>query len=140
MSAPSWALFMKNGERVGQCFINCGWFQDDVRTLRQIIRYTETPECPIDFDIVIAYGVTYSNDLEFELLKAEELDIKSTQIAAIKRQQNWDKGNQAIFDRLTVVPRFVPKLIAEEICGVQPMTGHTSKIYTLKVDNDVVSC
>ncbi|ADQ52889.1 major head protein [Aeromonas phage PX29] len=140
MSAPSWALFMKNGDCVGHCFINCGWFQDDVRTLRQIIRYTETPECPIDFDSVIAYGVVYSDDLEFELLKAEETEIKSKQISAIKRQQYWDKGNQVIFNRLSVSPRLAPKLIADEICGVQPMSEHTSKIYTLRVDTDVVSC
>lgn len=133
MSLPSWALFMKNGECVGKCFINCGWFQDDVRTLRQIIRYTETPECPIDFDSVIAYGVTYSNDLEFELLKAEETEAKLREIEANKRQQNWDKGNQAIFNRLEVANmRQFSKLIADEICGVQPMTEHSSKIYSLQ--------
>ncbi|UYD60226.1 hypothetical protein OPFAMLBM_00213 [Aeromonas phage avDM12-TAAL] len=141
MSLPSYALFMKNGDCVGSCFINCGWWHDEPRTLKQIIRYTETDECPIDYDSVIAYGVTYSNDLEFELLKAEETEAKLKEIAENKRKQSWEDLHQKMIERMKPIDRMLPELIAAEIYGVQPMNEHVPNVFSLKVVyGDDISC
>ena len=61
MSAPSWAVFKKNDKEVGKCFINCGWFQDEIKTLEQIRDYLIShPE--LDFTSFTAYGVVYLMD------------------------------------------------------------------------------
>lgn len=125
MSAPSYALFMKNGDCVGNCFIICGWFQDDVETLRQIIEYVD--QNPVEFDSVIAYGVTYSNDLELELLKACEERNQWQEIRKIKL------GKRPLPDKIQMplILKAMPSLIALELTGVQPMSVPNSEYFKL---------
>lgn len=61
MSAPSWAVFHKNGKEVGKCFINCGWFHDEIKTLEQIRDYVKShPE--LEFTSITAYDSIYLMD------------------------------------------------------------------------------
>lgn len=69
MSLPSWAVFYKNGQEVGKCFVNCGWSHDEIKTLEQIRDYLIShPE--LEFTSFTAYGAVYLMD------HVEEIDIE----------------------------------------------------------------
>ncbi|QAX99467.1 hypothetical protein AsFcp4_4 [Aeromonas phage AsFcp_4] len=139
MSLPSRAIFVKDGEKFASCFINCGWSPDDVETLRQIIEYVD--QNPVDFDQVVAYGRTYSNDLELELLKVCEERNQWREI----RKINFEK--RPLTDvklQMPLILKAMPSLIALELTGVQPMSAPNSEYFKLAakkvVYNDDVSC
>lgn len=56
-------------------------------------------------------------------------------------QETWDilntpppKPPEAVI--LPLIRKYMPKMIANELVGVQPMTGPTESIFKLKVKND----
>lgn len=125
MSAPSRAIFYLDGIRVNYCFINCGWFEDYVTTLEQIIEFVESDK--FEFDAVVAYGRTFSSDLNYELT----LQIESDKLRQEKMREKFNGVqkpqpvdiNQVICDLVKRNRGKITNDIASEICGVQPMTG-----------------
>ena len=65
MSAPSRAIFYKDGEEVGKGFINVGWFFDEMKLFHEINSHG------VDFDEVVAYTTTYTREFIDEAIANE---------------------------------------------------------------------
>lgn len=114
MSAPSWAIFFKDNEMVGQCFVNCGWTYDEARTLNQVLEHLKSND--FEYDHFKAYGVEYK-------LQRDEIPGKIVQLQ-IEARDAWNKRKQEILDskhEIAIVERDIPNLSASEILDVQPM-------------------
>lgn len=128
MSMPSRIHFYKNGFPVASAFINCGWFYDEIKVVKTLLRYADQ-----DWNHCVAYNVTYyKGQLEQHL---ETLILASE---ARAEREAWKMDPTKHTTLMTIVKgRVTPKLIAEEICGVQPMTVDTGNAFQMK---DSSSC
>jgi hypothetical protein len=62
MSLPSKALFYKDGVKVAECFVNCGWFyQDTIPFIQRLLKELEYPDC--DWNELNMYNKRYSRKL-----------------------------------------------------------------------------
>lgn len=125
MSMPSRIHFYKNGFPVASAFINCGWSYDEIEVVKTLLRYADQ-----DWNHCVAYNVTcYKDQLEARL---ETLILASEARAELARAEReaWKLDPTKHTTMMTIVKgRVTPKLIAEEICSVQPMADANGKMF-----------
>ncbi|QIW86832.1 hypothetical protein AHP1_11 [Aeromonas phage Ahp1_CNU-2021] len=123
MSMPSRIHFYKNGFPVASAFINCGWYYDEIEIIKTLLRYVDQ-----DWNHCVAYNVTYYKDqLECQL---ETLLLANEARAELAKKEREARALDNRTTMMTIVKgRAIPKLIAEEICSVQPMADANGKMF-----------
>lgn len=124
MSLPTQAIFIKDNEAVGQCFVNCGWTYDEVSSLKQVADYLKRN--PLEYDYFRVYNENYSFNLkeiaEYIILIDEENERIRKEYKA-KIQEYYKTREELGIDSpvIGMIRRTIPSVIAEEILSVQPM-------------------
>ena len=80
----------------------------------------------LETEKVTKIGDTYKERVTAQLLENQEKFLKEAASAVTGDAQKWDPV------LISLVRRMAPKLIAYDICGVQPMTGPTGLIFALR--------
>lgn len=140
MSAPSRAIFHKNNEVIDECFINCGWFYDELKTLKQIFDYIQTK--PIDYDKFVAYGVSYEltkKELFYKIKELEEerrneikKNVEEIKEISIPASSKIDINSSDILDVQPMFNSTFQEMLDKGLVGIVPVTAPTGKVFKLR--------
>jgi len=136
MSAPSYAIYYKDGEQVGRGFINVGLYYDEERLYHQINAHG------IDYDEVFAYDTTFTREFIDERLGllfafekcriyAESETRKSFSSKLVDGERYYylkNKYEEPTPIKVPLIKKVMPDIMASDICSVQPMTGDVAEI------------
>jgi len=134
MSLPTLVKAYKNGELIGHVHYNIGWFSDDLRLARDMRQLMEEVDC----GRVEVYGHTFDTatiDEEIMLIEAynENYRFDMQKKAAKLRAEIEAKGHNPNTINIGQLRTHMPKLIAEQIVGVQPMqAANTESFFKMK--------
>lgn len=128
MSLPTKAIFKKsNGEIVAEEFVNIGWVYDESQLPRMFYELYEQGNIPDTFQSVQVYGKEYTYldiCLFINKAKGKELERKKKEYQYKKENMSFDEVAIKI---LPIVRRGIPRMIADDITGIQPMAEQQSE-------------
>ena len=147
MSLPSYAIYWdKNSKEICRNSINIGWYVDKESWLRCVKE--QVPKVP-GADLVQVYGIKFAVRWlhpKYELMLAKlyderlEIDRAKNNIDGhldiirpkVRDVGGIDNENAKVVLAMIRKDNLIPKLLAYDIVGVQPMTEPCSLIYTLR--------
>lgn len=125
MSLPTLVKAYKDGQLIGHVHYNIGWAMDEVRLAKDMRQLMEDVGC----DRVIVYHAEYDAatiDEEIMLIEAysENYRFDMRKKAAKLRAEIEAKGHNPNTINIGQLRTHMPKLIADQIVGVQPMQSN----------------